>query len=387
MFWTTDNGRTWSNISPPLAVGDHYADVFFLNSRAGWVLVAHQEQGGQDSVPAADTDWTFYVAYTNNAGESWSAYLIPVMQSRSGDDLTDSGYIAFADDLHGWIEVHRSSTWGGLLRTADGGTTWAWVKAAPGLAGEIVAPGPNDLYIAGLDLRHGSELFATHDGGSSFQLVPLKPLAGIVPQMPTYGLPEFHGLLGYEPVTYSGGPGVKSAAVLFTSDDNGRSWKADRVLSDLDHSWIGHRVQSVIVGSAWMTAFSPDQHQPAIVTLSSGGRKAAPSNQVGDFSRCSLSFVSAEAGWANCSGHLLSTFDAGSTWADIGPRIRDGMPTTDPQTPVAARPITTHVRPSVGLAVRSASVNVPGAALASGIAEQLGFDIQFVPNAGNVMQQ
>jgi photosystem II stability/assembly factor-like uncharacterized protein len=45
LFWTNNNGNTWSNISPPNNFGDKYADVTFVTNRIGWVLFVHHEQG------------------------------------------------------------------------------------------------------------------------------------------------------------------------------------------------------------------------------------------------------------------------------------------------------------------------------------------------------
>jgi len=45
----------------------------------------------------------------------------------------------------------------------------------------------------------------------------------------------------------------------------------------------------------------------------------------------------------NCSGILSSTIDGGNSWTTITPRVRNGVLTTDPVTPMpTSKPIKTH---------------------------------------------
>jgi photosystem II stability/assembly factor-like uncharacterized protein len=381
LFWTNNNGNTWSNISPPNNFGDKYADVTFVTNRIGWVLFVHHEQGPTDSLPnAASGDWTYYVASTRDGGETWSTLFIPAMQESPGDDLTDVGYIAFAGERDGWIEVHHSDTWGSLLRTVDGGATWHWVTPAPSLAGQIASPSPNELYIAGNHLRYGSQLYATHDGGQSFQLIQLQaPQEVGGATVPTYALPRFTASHVYEPVTFSGSSGVNSAAVLFSSEDGGHTWHSDRILSALAPSWMGHHISSDVVGTAWITPFGPAGHQPKLMNLTPSGRSIAQTNAVGDFSRCALSFASTDNGWVQCSGPLMSTTDAGATWRDIGPRLRGSTLTSDPVTPVEQRTVPMHAKPYSGRNNGAIMTPATHSSLPSGIGEKLGIDAKYVP--------
>jgi photosystem II stability/assembly factor-like uncharacterized protein len=338
-------------------------------------------KGPTDSLPnAASGDWTYYVASTRDGSETWSTLFIPAMQESPGDDLTDVGYIAFAGERDGWIEVHHSDAWGSLLRTVDGGATWHWVTPAPSLAGQIASPPPNELYIAGNHLRYGSQLYATHDGGQSFQLIQLQaPQEVGGATVPTYALPRFTASHVYEPVTFSGSSGVNSAAVLFSSEDGGHTWHSDRILSALAPSWMGHHISSDVVGTAWITPLGPAGHQPKLMNLTPSGRSIAQTNAVGDFSRCALSFASTDNGWVLCSGALTSTTDAGATWRDIGPRLRGSTLTSDPVTPVEQRTVPMHAKPYSGRNNGAIMTPATHSSLPSGIGEKLGIDAKYVP--------
>ena len=68
LFWTTDGGANWKDITPKL---DHQeqqvSSVFFLDSTTGWALFSCSD--GSDI--SADNS-CFALASTANSGESWS---------------------------------------------------------------------------------------------------------------------------------------------------------------------------------------------------------------------------------------------------------------------------------------------------------------------------
>lgn len=164
----------------------------------------------------------------------------------------------------------------------------------------------------------GDALLVTRDGAHSWNKVaPAAPKEVRPATEATYSLPTFeddkHGFL---PVTYSGGLGVKSAAVLFRTEDGGLTWKADGVLTNLSGEPVGVDVTSAVVAQAWLTA---DVTVDAHVTLSEvrGGAtvKATSNNDPGYYGALQLSFVTPSRGWVLLKGgQLLSTADGGATW-------------------------------------------------------------------------
>ncbi len=347
LLLTTDNGAHWKDISPPNPNRDGYASVFFLSADTGWVLLAHRIRGDEDPTPdSPENDQTFRVSATFNGGASWTEANLPVWEGQHG--LTDRGIIVFADKLHGWMSLleARNTLFASSvpLSTSDGGRTWNWAKS--GIAGAIdgiLAATDKDIWMIGHSDEDGSQLSVSHDGGNNFQGVVL-PAPKVFPSFgyPEYALPVFtNSLNGYEAVTYSDSKAAKSVAVMFATEDGGRTWKLDRILSNLAE---GETVRSTVAGSTWILPFAPLGSEPALVKLSPGGRTtAATHTSSGAFNLCDLSFLTPDEGWMNCSSGLSSTVDGGATWTAIAPRARNGILTTDPVTPVPTpKPMKTH---------------------------------------------
>src|SRR5581483_551389 len=119
VFWTTDNGQHWKDITPPRAVaGESVASVFFLNASTGWALLTHYE------MPQPRFD----LAATQNAGSTWSVSQIHLPGDAKYPTLVTEGYLQFLDANRGWmnLSVESSSAYhsGLLLRTIDGGKNW-----------------------------------------------------------------------------------------------------------------------------------------------------------------------------------------------------------------------------------------------------------------------
>ncbi len=115
LYWTTDNGANWTDITPPAArgSGEHIADIFFLDVHHGWVLFA--EYG--------EPQCKFDLAYTGDTGATWSVTHVTVAVG----NLDPAGRITFADNQHGWMVLQIATAAfhsGLLLLTSDGGRTW-----------------------------------------------------------------------------------------------------------------------------------------------------------------------------------------------------------------------------------------------------------------------
>jgi photosystem II stability/assembly factor-like uncharacterized protein len=349
LFFTTDNGAHWKDISPPNPNRDELASVFFNDADTGWVLVAHHIQGDENPTPdSPDNDQTFYVSATANGGTTWTSENLPVWKGQHG--LTDNGIIVFADKLHGWISLDeaRSMAFASSvpLSTSDGGRTWNWARS--GVAGSIdgiLAVTDKDIWMIGRSGEDGgSQLGMSHDGGESYQAVAL-PVPKEFAQFgyPEYSLPTFtDSLNGYEAVTYSDSEASKSVAVLFATQDGGRTWKQDRILTNLAESSVGSSIRSTVAGSTWIRSFAPHGSQPTLTKiLPKSGTTDGANSPVNSYN-CDLSFLTPSEGWMNCSGNLTSTIDGGASWTTITPRARNGVLTTDPVTPMpATKPMST----------------------------------------------
>lgn len=372
LFWTTDGGSQWRDTTPTKPSRDRLASVFFLDENRGWVLHAHSSEFG----------WEFDVSCTSDAGGTWSKTHVASLDLNSSE-LSGQGWISFADTLHGWLNVGITSSsafnLGGLLTTSDGGRTWDWVKQGPGVAGTILLLTDKDGWLAGGP--GDTELYATHDAGSTWQKTSLqapKELGSAV--YPTYDLPTFEDRLhGFVAVTFSGPEGSKSAAVLYATADGGLTWKPDRTLANLEASSIGQKVASTLADSTWITAVAPAGPQPTLKQLRSNDRVTADVNtQTGYFSGSRVSFVTPTQGWVFSAHGLLSTTDGGATWAAITPgtRGRTNLPRAESET--ISEGTLTHLQ--VHQSASRSTLNTTNNAFS----RHLGFDKFAVGSTGNM---
>jgi hypothetical protein len=166
------------------------------------------------------------------------------------------------------------------------------------------------------------DLHVTWDGAKTFQTVSLPaPKETGAAVYSTSDVPMFeNNKRGFVLVTFTGGH--QSAAMLFATNDGGRSWKPDRILTNLEEAALGERVPFTLADSTWITARITD-HKPALSALGPSARLRATvdaaSRQSGYFLVDQLSFASATLGWIVVDGDLLSTTDGGGTWTDITP--------------------------------------------------------------------
>jgi photosystem II stability/assembly factor-like uncharacterized protein len=333
LYWTTDFGQHWRDITPPGAPVPRrggvvsIADVSFHGTADGWVLL-RTGGGGEYG------DSSFELASTTDAGTTWSVTPVTLPNWRSWRRLGGNGSVDFVDPLHGWMNLSLESSAnfdrGLLYSTADGGRTWQQVPGAPMIAAGVRSVTAKDCWLAGGPA--GQDLYATHDGGASWTRLTLKapPQAGRA-TLPTYQLPMFVGArLGYVAVFYSGGEGDGTALVLFTTHDGGRTWKAVGLLRDSRDGSGGELVPWAITRTE-LIATGPGRASLVLKALGFDGRvrepKGAAPGRLGAVAK--LSFVGDLRGWvaATQSGmepghklHLYSTTDGGATWNDITPK-------------------------------------------------------------------
>lgn len=322
IYWTDDDGAHWKDITPPNVNSGRFntppfASVFFFDRDHGLALASKYLRGG---------DFGSLDLYsTANDGQSWEKTHIAVSESDPGrPGAFTGGAISFADPQHGWLNMQVMSgsafSFGELFRTSDGGQTWNRIQGGPGLGGQIRLVSAQDGWLAGGPAN--TELYASHDGGKSFQQVRLDAPKALGPMnYPTYTLPVFENdLHGYEAVTYAGIGEAKGAGVLFETNDGGRTWKQDRVLTNLDRVSVGVPAISTVVDSKWMVPVVPKTGEPILTVVPSGGTETAQADtMVGGMSRRKISFLSPSRGWLSCSKGLLSTTDGGATWTEITP--------------------------------------------------------------------
>lgn len=236
--------------------------VFFVDESKGWAV------GGKGALLS-----------TSDGGARWKSRARP-----TEDALRD---VFFTDERTGWIVCERSmfapmrkdESVSYLLKTSDGGESWARVDVT---RGEDV-----DVKLAGLrfaDAAHGwvygeaGALYATTDGGATWarQRVPTR-----------------HLLLGATFIGARTGWLSGGGLTLLSTTDGGATWRAGVVYSPADSAASNTRTQS----------------------QQGSGQSEEPSRGAHSQRLNAVSFADAETGWAvGAAGAILSTRDGGRTW-------------------------------------------------------------------------
>ncbi len=318
LYWTTDDGAHWKDVTPPNPLKDVIADTFFLDVNMGWVLFS----GGNEEAE-------FELAATTDGGSNWHVTHLKIPANRDPSMALDGwGTMFFVNAQHGWMNLRVKSgsafRLGILLMTKDGGKTWEWAPdGSDAGAGAIYFLTPTDGWIAG---GPGDEqLYVTHDGAKSWHDVALKPPPIITKEYTgTYVAPIFqdrkHGFL---PVTYtdSSTDNDEAVLVLFSSDDSGQTWKTDRVVPKRVYL-SGGNVPATVADSVLLTA--PDSNSKGTLQLTAvppGGKASTTVAHVsnGGAGVSQLSFTDPWRGWVSTPNELFSTQDGGVTWTNITP--------------------------------------------------------------------
>jgi len=322
LYFTSDNGANWKDITPPLDTDERLESIFFLDPATGWMTI---NRPGLESELVSTTD----------AGATWTRKTIPVLPKDYGVSLPDGFFgsastVAFVYSLHGWTNLSfagetMNSRSGLLLVTSDGGRTWKHPADAPNLLQtEMLLVTPSEGWLYGADNDGGPHLFVTRDGARSWQEVA--PDLPAVDESLVVGLPKFedakHGFLQVNGTQTKGDQFEYTMALMATSD-GGRRWKIDRIVSHLDEESATQYGSPTVVGSDWIFA-AASEHRPVLTKLGPGARidastDASESRQLYKVIS-QISFATPVQPWAVVGdGDLLSTNDGGATWTTLTP--------------------------------------------------------------------
>ncbi|MFZ0773448.1 MAG: glycoside hydrolase domain-containing protein [Candidatus Sulfotelmatobacter sp.] len=392
LFWTTEGGANWKDITPKSShKHQNVSSVFFLDASTGWVLLKCSDD---KDVVADQGCWV--LASTTDAGGDWTTgqekIVLPAFFTRGYLEQTTGfsgrSWLQFLDPQHGWalldIATHAGvPSAGEMLRTTDGGKTWRPTKEVP-MPDHFRFVTTTEGWIAGGD---DGDLFVTRNGGDSWVKVETPDATGIGEHFGgDYGLPAFESEReGSVWVQYSTGPTEgpnQSALVLFVTNDGGGTWKQGRAMTALPA--INH---AQIVGGALVAAHSEIKQQDqadkacaersvALLIVSMGPDQTRTTNEarlpIRDGAVLQLTFLSPETGWANISGRLFASRDAGKEWAEITP---GGAP---PQPPSVCVPVNLP-RPATRNRSAVGGVSPAQPSSESNVSAHLGFDITRSP--------
>jgi photosystem II stability/assembly factor-like uncharacterized protein len=329
LFWTTDDGQHWKDITPKTSPGRTITSVFFVDPSHGWILLARE---GKEKQEKGIAETLFEIASTGDGGQTWFVKQLEIPDPNASRGLSAETWLDFVDAAHGWVLVRvngNTAMSGGVMRaTDDGGTTWKTlgVPAAGPIRFITAADGWLD---GGANADPEPGLYVTRDGGRDWERVTLKAPAEFEAKVyPTYRLPEFADKDSGSMLVTFGEPNDESPKLaLFTTKDSGHTWLARGSAKEGGTSW-----QTTYAGREWMALGCPNREFAA---LRSGGETVSQSkaSKAASEALCSrvgggidqVSFVDDTRGWVLLvGGGLLATSDVGATWTDITPLRADG---------------------------------------------------------------
>ena len=343
LFWTTDNGSHWKDITPKL---NHkrqmVSSVFFLDASRGWILL----HCGDDKDTLVD-DVCFEFASTTDAGGNWSVVhpniVDPGIDRSNVEDgvgaYSGAAFLNFADTQHGWAILKKSynaaRSVGEMFRTVDGGRSWIQLAHdTPPIAEHFRFINSRSGWMTG---GPDSQLYVTHDGGDTWRAtaVPPRPRRLGPDRGTAYDLPFFtdedHGALC---ARYETGPElgpVTSTLVLYSTKDEGKTWHESTAVPGLpDNYGPGLTYPSTITGSALITAAVSGRQ----IEIRSAGPGAEQAPQLADMPVrtnhapvvSSVSFLDQREGWVLAGYWIVATDDGGTTWRNITPEPAETVP-------------------------------------------------------------
>lgn len=292
--WTTDNGKTWRDITPTALTA--ISNVFFLDSQNGWVIGSDNSGNG------------YQIAHTSDAGMSWQTFAFAPTTNNQYSVAT----LDFADAQHGFLmlKVATSTNFseGDLFATSDGGKTWKQL-ATPPIGDSVHFTSATDGWLAGGPA--GDKLFVTHNGGNSWQQIQVTLPTGYEKDLPAYGLPTFQNATdGVLPLTLAGTG--KSAQVFYVTHDGGNSWNVSQILPNSYDYSPGGTIATAIVGTDTVIA-APARNSNALTAVhlnsDASSKTSVAANLALDKNSVvtKLSFANATQGWAVTSSGTCNT--------------------------------------------------------------------------------
>ena len=240
VFVTADGGRSWQQSEPidlKLGAGTDISEprLFFNDPQHGWALI--QAPRPLDFGPPLQSTTSAHLFRTIDGGLHWKV-VADLMKAGAGiTQVPNCGYVgsgvfsdlAFASESTGWVSIPgcQQSTGPEIFASRNGGISWS-VQRLP-------SKGPCPCW-AGLptffDAMHGivqisdsqatPALYATSDGGRTWQALPALPDTGYSLQMSLASANDFWDVVtppGWTKVT---GP---PRDWLYRSTNGGRTWQ------------------------------------------------------------------------------------------------------------------------------------------------------------------
>ncbi|MFT3892404.1 MAG: DUF1906 domain-containing protein [Anaerolineales bacterium] len=165
LFWTSNAGETWNNISPSVPADATIKVVRFIDLETGWVLSTTLNPTGGS---------LFHLAQTNDGGATWTTRTLSLFEAGEIASYVEKVDMGWLDTQHGWIAVKQASgsnfSIGTLFTTSDSGETWA--RSTLPVADTISFSDPQHGWASGGPT--GDQVFVTANAGETWQNISPK---------------------------------------------------------------------------------------------------------------------------------------------------------------------------------------------------------------------
>ncbi len=167
LYWSTDNGQSWLDITPQTPDDLHLSAVHFPNPNLGYAILGKPNNGNWQAL---------WLAKTNDPKAGWSIQEITLPDNELWKPIVEKYQINFLDADHGWLMVKYVSSanfnLGSFYLTRDGGKNW--LKSSLDMAGEIYFSDPDLGWLTVEQPR--VSMLQTRDGGFSWQPIQNLPI-------------------------------------------------------------------------------------------------------------------------------------------------------------------------------------------------------------------
>jgi photosystem II stability/assembly factor-like uncharacterized protein len=300
---STDLGRAWNDMTPPLWRAASLEHPYFLDADRGWVAAVDCVGGNARIYRTMDGGITWQHTVVQPPSCNGGAGIFP----RPIDDAL--GYYTTTDPASG-------AEGGVLFRSTDGGASFGKAQHLP-VGGSLTQPpsfeSPTSAWMTGVD-QGRAELARSLDSGESWVEHPLPSAKSTGTIIAPWQPPTFAGASGVVPV-YS----VRNETWRVTfdrSDDAGASWNAGRSITS------GERYPpnvAVVDPRTWWLA----SRRGTVTRTTDAGNSWTEAKGPTGMKISGIAAIDQQRAWLTASGGahqwLFLTMDGGRTWTRIRP--------------------------------------------------------------------
>src|SRR5688572_12041201 len=232
LFWTSDAGQTWTEISPSIPADTMVEDIQFIDSNRGWLLASIRDPNGGA---------LFQLSQTIDGGTTWATRALSLFESGEIASYVKNADMGWIDAQTGWISIKQTSgsnfSLGTLFKTSDGGSNWSRFPLP--VADRTYFSDPFNGWATGGPSN--DQIFKTQNGGATWNNVrpsdiPLDVQTVIYPPITS----------GEHGVFVMTNQGAENALKVYTLQNSSANWSlTDQVKMDVQPGMIALSILDV----------------------------------------------------------------------------------------------------------------------------------------------